>query len=218
MILNDGMQQVVDEFGLEPNRSGFVSCPAHSDSTPSLKLYEDHFNCFSCGANGDEYGLIALLVGEDVRVVLSQRRPWSKADASVPRLNKGDVQRDIVKRYRDLSVAWFKFISEVYKDAPVDIYLRMVGYWSEVFEEYAERIYGKGDEAPTVLEREELLAELAMLLEKSRPTEEKERQRNQYWLRNARKRSTPLFGRAPQEFMEGETHGVVGVVQRGALP
>ena len=30
-----------------------INCPFHDDSTPSLKLYADHFHCYGCGAHGD---------------------------------------------------------------------------------------------------------------------------------------------------------------------
>ena len=34
-------------------RRGFMRCPFHADRVPSLKLYDDHFHCFACGAHGD---------------------------------------------------------------------------------------------------------------------------------------------------------------------
>lgn len=34
-------------------RRGFMRCPFHADRVPSLKLYDDHFHCFGCGAHGD---------------------------------------------------------------------------------------------------------------------------------------------------------------------
>src|SRR5262249_28005539 len=34
-------------------RSGLIRCRFHNDPTPSLKIYDDHFYCFGCGAHGD---------------------------------------------------------------------------------------------------------------------------------------------------------------------
>ncbi|MFI3201976.1 MAG: CHC2 zinc finger domain-containing protein [Eubacteriales bacterium] len=46
-------------YGIEVNRSGFVSCLFHNERTPSLKLYSDHFYCYGCGKGGDVIALIA---------------------------------------------------------------------------------------------------------------------------------------------------------------
>lgn len=49
------MRDVAERYGYEPNRAGFISCPFHSDKTPSIKVYNDigkGFYCFGCGAGG----------------------------------------------------------------------------------------------------------------------------------------------------------------------
>jgi DNA primase len=49
------MKMLAERYGLNPDRSGFISCPFHQDNTPSLKLYDppgDGFYCFGCGAGG----------------------------------------------------------------------------------------------------------------------------------------------------------------------
>jgi hypothetical protein len=33
--------------------NGMLSCPFHSDSVPSMKIYHDHYHCFGCGAHGN---------------------------------------------------------------------------------------------------------------------------------------------------------------------
>ena len=38
-------------------------CPFHDDKTPSLKVYDDHFYCFGCGATGNCTGFVAKLFG-----------------------------------------------------------------------------------------------------------------------------------------------------------
>ena len=48
-------------YGLKPNRSGMVCCPFHNDRTPSMKLNENYFYCFGCGAHGDVIDLPAKL-------------------------------------------------------------------------------------------------------------------------------------------------------------
>ncbi len=57
------MPEVARFYGLEMNRSGMACCPFHNDKTPSLKVYDDHFYCFGCGATGDCTGFVAKLFG-----------------------------------------------------------------------------------------------------------------------------------------------------------
>ena len=40
-------------YGLQPNHHDMIRCPFHDDRHPSLKLNEDYFYCFGCGATGD---------------------------------------------------------------------------------------------------------------------------------------------------------------------
>ncbi len=45
------------------NGYGNVRCIFHADNTPSMKLYDDHFHCFGCGAHGDVTDLTAQMFG-----------------------------------------------------------------------------------------------------------------------------------------------------------
>lgn len=38
-----------------------VNCPFHDDRSPSMKLNEDYFYCFGCGAKGDVIDFVAKL-------------------------------------------------------------------------------------------------------------------------------------------------------------
>lgn len=57
------MPDVAKFYGLQISRSGMACCPFHEERTPSLKVYEDHFYCFGCGATGDCTGFVATLFG-----------------------------------------------------------------------------------------------------------------------------------------------------------
>ena len=48
-------------YGMQVHRSNMACCPFHNDRTPSLKLNEDYFFCFGCGAKGDVIDLVARL-------------------------------------------------------------------------------------------------------------------------------------------------------------
>ena len=57
------MPDVARFYGLEVNRAGFANCPFHPDNEPSLKIYDDHYHCFGCGAHGDVTDFVARLFG-----------------------------------------------------------------------------------------------------------------------------------------------------------
>ena len=56
-------RMAAEHFGLSVSRNGMVCCPFHADRTPSMKLNEDYFYCFGCGASGDVIDLAARLFG-----------------------------------------------------------------------------------------------------------------------------------------------------------
>lgn len=53
------VKQAAEHFGLKVSRNGMACCPFHHDRHPSLKLNEDYFFCFGCGAKGDVIDLVA---------------------------------------------------------------------------------------------------------------------------------------------------------------
>lgn len=55
------MSSVVGRYGFKPNRSGFISCPFHSEKTASMKIYDKSFYCFGCGKGGDVIKFVSLL-------------------------------------------------------------------------------------------------------------------------------------------------------------
>ena len=48
-------------YGLPGRQGNMACCPFHNDRTPSMKLNEDYFYCFGCGAHGDVIDLTAQL-------------------------------------------------------------------------------------------------------------------------------------------------------------
>lgn len=56
-------KNAAQRYGLTVNRNGMARCPFHPDRHPSMKLYDDHFYCFSCHAAGDVIDLTAKLFG-----------------------------------------------------------------------------------------------------------------------------------------------------------
>ena len=60
------LREAAEHYGLTVSRSGMTCCPFHGDRHPSLKLNEDYFFCFGCGATGDVIDFTARLFGIDL--------------------------------------------------------------------------------------------------------------------------------------------------------
>ena len=57
------LRQAAEHYGLRVLPNGMTCCPFHKDRHPSLKLNEDYFFCFDCGASGDVIDFTARLFG-----------------------------------------------------------------------------------------------------------------------------------------------------------
>ena len=55
------VREAAQMCGIEVNRSGMACCPFHDDKNPSMKLNEEYFYCFGCGATGDVIDFTARL-------------------------------------------------------------------------------------------------------------------------------------------------------------
>ena len=55
------VREATQMYGIEVNRSGMACCPFHDDKNPSMKLNEEYFYCFGCGATGDVIDFTARL-------------------------------------------------------------------------------------------------------------------------------------------------------------
>ena len=56
-------RMAAEHFGLSVSRNGMACCPFHNDRHPSMKLNEDYFYCFGCGAKGDVIEFTSKLFG-----------------------------------------------------------------------------------------------------------------------------------------------------------
>ena len=54
-------RQAAEHYGLKIGQGNMACCPFRADRTPSMKLNEDYFYCFGCGAHGDVIDLVARL-------------------------------------------------------------------------------------------------------------------------------------------------------------
>ena len=56
-------RMAAERYGLPVKQGSMTCCPFHDDRTPSMKLNEEYFYCFGCGASGDVIDLAARLFG-----------------------------------------------------------------------------------------------------------------------------------------------------------
>ena len=57
------LRQAAGMYGMEVDRFGSARCIFHGDDHPSMRLYDDHFHCYACGAHGDVTDLTAQIFG-----------------------------------------------------------------------------------------------------------------------------------------------------------
>lgn len=64
------MERFLKWFGVSVPKDGFINCPAHSDSRPSLKVYggKKGFYCYQCQAGGGPVEFYMLFKGVNFRI------------------------------------------------------------------------------------------------------------------------------------------------------
>jgi DNA polymerase len=73
---------------------GKMCCRFHDDSTPSLKIYDDHYHCFACGAHGDRIDWLMVVEGLDRADAVRLLKDWDGPTTPM----RPSVSDDIVKR------------------------------------------------------------------------------------------------------------------------
>lgn len=84
------MRDILDRYGLRPNRSGFLNCPFHREKSSSMKIYEKDAHCFGCGWHGD---IIDFVAGMDA---LSFREAFVSLGGTYDTENREEVRRKIL--------------------------------------------------------------------------------------------------------------------------
>lgn len=116
------MQEIVERYGLHPNRAGFIRCPFHKgDNDASMKIYKDSYHCFGCGANGDIFTFIQQMENYDFKIAFyslggTYEKPTFQSKLSVYRLKKQEEQRKKeeikLKRKKELN----NMLIDIYRD------------------------------------------------------------------------------------------------------
>ena len=96
------VKEAAEYYGLEVNRGNMTRCPFHADRTPSMKLNEDYFYCFGCGACGDVIDLAARLFslsGYDAAKKLATDFGMTEQKPSIlAKLQRGKSQAEAERR------------------------------------------------------------------------------------------------------------------------
>ncbi len=122
------------QYGLPVQRKGMALCPFHNDTHPSMKLYDDHFYCFACGAHGDVIDLTSRLLGVSfVEAVHRLEADFSISPnddppvaAKPPRPYLSQFRRDellclsTLTEYERLLRLWKQLYAPRVPDAPID--------------------------------------------------------------------------------------------------
>lgn len=116
------MREIAERYGFQVDRAGFIHCPFHQgDRGASLKIYQDSFHCFGCGANGDIFTFVQMMDRVDFKEAFQSLggtydKPTFHSKLAVYRSKKKADQRkkeqDKLKKRRDLN----NVLIDVYRD------------------------------------------------------------------------------------------------------
>lgn len=95
------VKQAAEYYGLNVGRNGMVCCPFHDDRHPSMKLNEDYFYCFGCGATGDVIGLVSRLFGLSAYEAAQKLAYDFGIDPDKPPAAKQKPKYQMVKAFRE---------------------------------------------------------------------------------------------------------------------
>ena len=116
------LRQAAEHYGLRVLSNGMTCCPFHKDRHPRLKLNEDYFFCFGCGASGDVIDFTARLFG----IRLKDAAEKLAADLGInPR---PPVQSDIPNFHAELNPDPERLCISVLRG-----YLRLLSIWQLMY-------------------------------------------------------------------------------------
>jgi len=128
------MQDVLDRYGFQVNRKGFMPCPFHNEKTASLKIYRNSFYCFGCGAGNSVIDFVMLMencsfedairkLGGDEPIKFSEKRRVAGIKRNQERLAKKRQTKE--NQYHNLQDEWIRLDLNLrdYKPNPEDDHL-----------------------------------------------------------------------------------------------
>ena len=105
------VKQAAEHYGLKVNRNNMACCPFHNDRHPSLKLNEEYFFCFGCGAKGDVIDFVARLFDlssyEAVQKLAADFGLDPKPPAALPK-----PKRPNIRQFREDEMLCFRVLTD----------------------------------------------------------------------------------------------------------
>ena len=91
-----------ERYGLPVKQGNMICCPFHDDRTPSMKLNEDYFYCFGCGAHGDVIALTSQLFdlppAEAAKKLAADFGITEQKPSVLAKLKRGKSQAELERR------------------------------------------------------------------------------------------------------------------------
>lgn len=123
------MQDILNRYGLQADKRGFLNCPFHSEKTNSLRIYKKSFYCYGCGAGNSIIDFVMLMekcsfadaikkLGGDEQISFSAKRKLFKKQRIAENQETQRKKRD--ELYWSLMTEWFMLnkIKQEFKPAP----------------------------------------------------------------------------------------------------
>ena len=110
------VREAAQMYGIEVNRSGMACCPFHDDKNPSMKLNEEYFYCFGCGATGDVIDFTARLYNlspKEAAEKLSQDFGLAY-DSQAPPRRRYDRQKTEAQKFKEDRDHAFRVLADYY--------------------------------------------------------------------------------------------------------
>ena len=109
-------REAAEFYGIKVSRTGMACCPFHDDKNPSMKLNEEYFYCFGCGATGDVIDFTAKLFD------LSPKEAAEKLaqdfgliyDSQAPSRRKYVRQKTEAQQFREDRQRCYRVLSDYY--------------------------------------------------------------------------------------------------------
>ena len=130
-------KEAVQRYGLKIAGNNMIRCPFHNDRHPSMKLNDDYFYCFGCGAYGDVIDLTCKLFDVAPIDAAKQLAADFRIDTGSPiAMPIVKVKHPKVKAFREDEMYCFRVLSD---------YLHLLEDWKTRYapktadEEYDDR-------------------------------------------------------------------------------
>jgi len=109
----------IEREGFAPKQRGksfWLSCPFHSDRTPSFKIDTDKqkFYCFGCGVSGDSISFVQKLHGLNFKDALQYLHLQEPLKINSDQQKKRTLVKDFRKREKSLKNELTDFVRELY--------------------------------------------------------------------------------------------------------